>query len=144
MKEIGKKLQIKREAKGYTQASLARELGISTRMLQRYEEGLFPKYKSETIIGIDTLLGTNFVEMIYDKTIRPSEKNTIEVDLVKEYQLMKRNLIRAQATINILTVTMAEFISASKKKSIATISAELSKAISSEEDVLYSDWGKKQ
>ena len=76
--------------------------------------------------------------------ISESSGNTeINVDLAKELLIMKRKLIRAEATINILTVTMAEFISASKKKSIATISAELSKAISSEEDVIFSDWGKK-
>lgn len=71
-KEILKKA---REAKGYTQESMADALNISGRMYQRYEEGKFPKYKTDKIKNLDKLLGTNLYELIYDTTFPPLSKS---------------------------------------------------------------------
>lgn len=62
-------LQKARKHKGFTQEALAAELGITHRMIQRYEEGQWPKYKSKNIVAIDKLLGTNLNEIIYDKKV---------------------------------------------------------------------------
>lgn len=70
-------LKSARESKGYTQATLAAAIGISSRMLQRYEEGRFPKYKSDSIRKVDELLGTKLYEIIYD-TLVPHETNPEE------------------------------------------------------------------
>lgn len=59
-----------RTKSGYTQEVIAREIGISDRMYQRYESGKFPKYKGEAIEKLDKLLGTNLISILYDKTSR--------------------------------------------------------------------------
>jgi transcriptional regulator with XRE-family HTH domain len=61
-----------REAKGLTQEALAEKVGISHRMLQRYEEGKFPKYKGDGVRRIDDILGTNLCDIIYDKQVPPA------------------------------------------------------------------------
>lgn len=58
-----------RKAKGYTQGSLAKAMGISSRQIQRYEEGKFPEYKNENIDALDRLLGTTLSDIIYDKKV---------------------------------------------------------------------------
>lgn len=58
-----------RKAKGLSQEAMAEKLGLSMRMYQRYEDGNFPKYKSENIRAIDKLLGTNLCDIIYDTNV---------------------------------------------------------------------------
>lgn len=55
-----------RESKKLTQTDVANKLGLSLRMYQRIESGMFPKYKSETIKTIDDILGTSVYDIIYD------------------------------------------------------------------------------
>lgn len=62
-------LKLARESKGYTQQTLAERLGISSRMVQRYEEGVFPKYKSDNIKKIDDLLETKLYDILYDISV---------------------------------------------------------------------------
>lgn len=45
-----------RENKMLTQSAMAKKLGLSLRNYQRYEEGLFPKHKTDVILKIDQLL----------------------------------------------------------------------------------------
>lgn len=59
-------LKSSRAAKGFTQQDMADKIQLSLRMYQRYEEGLFPKYKSEQVRRLDELLETNLYDMIYD------------------------------------------------------------------------------
>lgn len=56
-----------RERKSLTQSQLADIVGVSERMIQRYEEGKFPKFKSEKIKKLDESLGINVSDIIYDK-----------------------------------------------------------------------------
>lgn len=58
-----------REAKGLTQTELAEKIGLSLRMYQRIEAGMFPKYKYDTIQQLDTILGTKLYDIIYDKNV---------------------------------------------------------------------------
>lgn len=76
--------------------------------------------------------------------IYPRVGKYMSVTLENEMLTMKQKIIRNEATIAVLRVTVEEFISSSKKKSIAIISAELQKAIASIEEGLYDQWGKKQ
>jgi len=55
-----------RENKMLTQQGMADKLGISLRNYQRYEEGLFPKHKTDIVIRIDDILGTNIYALVYD------------------------------------------------------------------------------
>jgi ribosome-binding protein aMBF1 (putative translation factor) len=60
-------IKLAREKKRLTQAQLAENLNISDRMVQRYEEGKFPKFKSENIKKLDDFLETNIYDILYDK-----------------------------------------------------------------------------
>lgn len=70
-KEIIKKA---RALKGLKQEEVANGIGVSHRMYQRYEEGKFPKFKSDKIQELDKFLDTNIYEILYDKknAITPS------------------------------------------------------------------------
>lgn len=105
-----------REGKGLTQAQLADIVEVSDRMIQRYEEGKFPKFKSEKIKKLDETLGTKIYDIIYDKKSsledhyierlieqiearrRDAEENAKKME--SHYQDMKAALERAQITIN--------------------------------------------
>jgi transcriptional regulator with XRE-family HTH domain len=63
-------LKLARENKGFTQEALAAMVDISGRMLQRYEEGSFPKFKSANIEKLDQVLGTNLYELLYDRKVQ--------------------------------------------------------------------------
>lgn len=79
-------LQSARKKKGLSQEALAAKIGISHRMLQRYEEGRFPKYKSDVVKRIDEVLGTNLYELIYESKGTAKETEDMPALLV---QLMK-------------------------------------------------------
>lgn len=66
-------LQSARKKKGLSQEALAAKIGISHRMLQRYEDGKFPKYKSNVVKKIDEVLGTSLYELIYESKTKDSE-----------------------------------------------------------------------
>ncbi len=55
-----------RELKRLTQSEVAEHVNLSLRAYQRFENGEFPKYKSEKIEAIDKFLGTSLYDMIYD------------------------------------------------------------------------------
>lgn len=57
-----------REAKKLTQTELGLRVGLGLRAIQKLENGLFPKYKSDSIEAIDRELGTNLYELIYAQT----------------------------------------------------------------------------
>lgn len=72
-KKAGEKLLDAREKKGWTQAVMAEKVGFSTKQLQKYEQGNFPKYNTSTIKTIDSLLGTRLYEEIYEQSVPLSE-----------------------------------------------------------------------
>lgn len=70
-----------REKKGMTQNQLGEAIGVGLRQIQNYETGKFPKYKKEPIYLIDSILGTNIGELIYEKKIHfNNEKPEVEAD----------------------------------------------------------------
>lgn len=105
-----------REQKGLTQAQLADIVGVSARMIQRYEEGKFPKFKSDKIKKLDELLGSRIYDIIYDnntdtdntyleKFIEQTEARRKDAEawaqkMEAHYNDMKAALEKAQLTIN--------------------------------------------
>lgn len=69
---------------------------------------------------------------------------TIEGDLPIIIGKMEEDLIRIDASMTILSVTLAEVISKTTGKAIGSVSVELSKAIDQEVDRLYLQLGKKR
>ena len=66
-----------RKRMGLRQEDVAQRLGITLRMYQRYEEGRFPKYKSDNIKQIDSLLGIKIYELIYDGKSNTDTTNNV-------------------------------------------------------------------
>ena len=64
MKEIGETLENARKAMRLTQTQAAEKLNVSERMYQRYEAGIFPKYKSDVIQRIDEVFHAHLHDMI--------------------------------------------------------------------------------
>lgn len=67
MKKPEQILKEAREKKGWTQTQLADQLGIGLRMYQKIEDGNFPKYKTDHVSTIDSLLGTSIYKIIYEQ-----------------------------------------------------------------------------
>lgn len=71
-KEIIKKA---REAKGLTQEAFAASIGLSPRTYQRYEEGVFPKYRTDTVRLVDKNLGTNIYDILYANKVQENPQD---------------------------------------------------------------------
>ncbi len=69
-----KVLKEARLKKGLTQSEVAELAGISLRNYQRFEDGMFPKYKSDTIGALDRILGIQIHDMIYDNLLSDPEE----------------------------------------------------------------------
>lgn len=128
-----------REAKKLTQSQLAENVGVSERMIQRYEEGKFPKFKSTKVKKLDGILGTQIYDKLYDRksdTIKDSDNEYLErlieeiearrsdaeataIKMESHYNDMKNALERAQVTINEILKPIKdqtqEILSSSKK-----------------------------
>jgi transcriptional regulator with XRE-family HTH domain len=72
-KEIGNILRKARGRKRLRQEDMAIRLGITSRQYQKYEDGTFPKYKTEHIRKIDEILGIQIYKLIYENV--PVESN---------------------------------------------------------------------
>lgn len=89
-----------RQARGYTQESLASAIGVTLRSIQNYEKGEFPKFRNDTIKAIDEKLGTNLYEAIYAaKDEKTPAKPGLDED-IDEYKRALR-IIAMQAEANL-------------------------------------------
>ncbi len=57
-----------------TQIEIAKSLDLSTKQLQNYSKGVFPKYKGENIKKLDELLKTAVYPMIYKRELKSENK----------------------------------------------------------------------
>lgn len=137
-----------REKKKYTQQDLADKLGITLRQYHKYESGVFPKYKSDNIKHIDTLLGTNLFEQIYEQfgqSISQVSEDPIEYvvgnPLFKE---LTAEIKQLKATVYILKVTVAQLAATSSKKEIGSVLAEMDQAIKESANSLFDEDKKNQ
>lgn len=89
-KEIIKKA---RAAKSLKQEDVANGIGVSHRMYQRYEEGKFPKFKSDKIQELDRYLDTNIYELLYDKKNTQSGIDQSSADFLAGQLAMAERLI---------------------------------------------------
>jgi phage repressor protein C with HTH and peptisase S24 domain len=63
--QVGAMLKAAMEAYPKTQLQLAEMLDISTKQLQNYGKGIFPKYKGSNIKALDEVLGTQAYNQLY-------------------------------------------------------------------------------
>jgi transcriptional regulator with XRE-family HTH domain len=56
-----------RAKRNLTQTELGALIGLGLRAVQKLEDGEFPKYKKDSIVAIDKVLGTNLYEQIYER-----------------------------------------------------------------------------
>jgi transcriptional regulator with XRE-family HTH domain len=101
-----------RQKKKLTQGELAAKLGITLRQYHKYESGAFPKFKSESIKQIDSILGTNIYELIYEQ--KTSNEIIISGTLEKILRSQDEKILRLEAYVEVYELTIAELLSASK------------------------------
>lgn len=101
-----------REKKKITQEDLAGKLGITLRQYHKYESGQFPKYKSEPIKQIDSILGTNLFELIYEQ----NDRDEIEISgsLENIIRSLDERILRLEANVEVYESTLASLLSESK------------------------------
>src|SRR5690242_7817513 len=66
---VGKALKLALSKHPQTQIQIGAQLGISTKLLQNYSNGIFPKYKGENIRALDKLLKTSFYTQLYESEL---------------------------------------------------------------------------
>lgn len=91
----------KREKKGFTQSEMADKIAAfiggtySLRQYQRLESGEFPKYKTDIIKTVESILNISVYDMIYDKNV---PRNTQAEETESQYNAPKGvTLIDTQA-----------------------------------------------
>ncbi len=135
-------LRIAREKKKYKQQDIADKIGISLRQYNKYESGAFPKYKSDSIKAIDSLLGTSLYELLYEQKGR---EDIVEFkNDVKHAQELTKSIKQLEATVYVLKVTVAQLAATSAKKEIGTVLVELDQAIREKANSLFDEDKKNQ
>lgn len=86
-------IKLARAAKRLKQEDVANGIGISHRMYQRYEEGKFPKFKSNKIQELDRYLDTNIYDLLYDKKTAQSGIDQSSADFLAGQLAMAERLI---------------------------------------------------
>lgn len=94
-----------RTDKGYTQQEMADKIGVSLRNYQRYEEGLFPKYKSGPIQDIDKVLNTDLYTAIYSGE-REEILETGDQELNSQYLARRRRIKNTSEEFRVALVTV--------------------------------------
>lgn len=105
-------LKAAREKKKLTQSDIAYKLGITLRQYHKYESGKFPKYKSEVIQKLDTILGTNLFESIYEQKV-PQEVR-VKGDIEGILRNHEEKILRLEAYVEVYETELAGILSESK------------------------------
>lgn len=135
-------LKSAREKKKLKQQDVADKIGVTLRQYNKYEAGAFPKYKSSNVRAIDTLLGTNIYELIYEQSGSEHEvKFEIDNNLFRE---LTKEMKQLKATVHILKVTVAQIAATQNGKAIGSMLVELDRAIDEESDRLFEEDKKNQ
>lgn len=73
---------------GWTQTQLGERVGLGLRAIQKLEDNMFPKFKRDSIIAIDKVLGTNLCELVYEQDIHiapnKGQKNPLDMTSLKK------------------------------------------------------------
>jgi transcriptional regulator with XRE-family HTH domain len=132
-----------REKKKLTQQEVADEIGMTLRQYNKYEAGEFPKYKSDNIKAIDTFLGINLYELIYEQKEEQGQPNRF-VNSLEHIKALTAEVKQLKATVHILKVTVAQIAATQNGKAIGSMLVELDRAIDEETDRLFEEDKKNQ
>lgn len=132
-----------REKKKYKQQDVADKIGITLRQYNKYESGEFPKFKTDSIKAIDQLLGTKLHELIYEQKEDQQVPVEFTADRDKLMIEMLKEIIRLNARVDTLTITLADIVSKVDKKAIAAVDAELTDSSNRRSEALLDEWKKK-
>lgn len=108
--DAGKIIKEARDQRGLTQEDIAKRLGISLRQYHKYENGEFPKYKTEMIKSLDAILGTQIYELIYEQEVRSRN-----VDLEELLSKSEERILRLEACIEVYESAIAGLMSKSSE-----------------------------
>jgi transcriptional regulator with XRE-family HTH domain len=132
-----------RERKKLKQQDVADKIGMTLRQYNKYEAGEFPKFKTDSIKAIDQLLGTKLYELIYEQKEARDESVHLTADRDKLIIEMLKEIIRLNARVDTLTITLADIVSKVDKKAIAAVDAELTDSSNRRSEALLDEWKKK-
>jgi transcriptional regulator with XRE-family HTH domain len=108
--DAGKIIKEARDQRGLTQEDIAKRLGISLRQYHKYENGEFPKYKTEMIKSLDAILGTQVYGLIYEQEVRSRK-----VDLEELLSRSEERILRLEAHIEVYESAIAGLMSKSSE-----------------------------
>lgn len=137
-KEVGKRLKTKREDTGLSPRKFAMGADVDPSQYSKMEKGVLPVTEN-TLEKLARKYRLDKTFILYGTIVPHGTEVNVELIL----RDLKENEIRQQGAINMLTVSLAELVSKQSGKSIAVVSSELQKAISSESDRLLVEWKKK-
>lgn len=132
-----------REKKKYKQQDVADKIGITLRQYNKYEAGEFPKFKTDSIKAIDSLLGTRLYELIYEQKGEHEDPVHFTADRDKLIIEMLKEIIRLTAKVDTLTITLADVVSKVDKKAIAAVDSVLTESSNRRSEALLDEWKKK-
>ena len=96
---LGQMLKIKRKEKGLTQGQVAKNIGVSTNTISKYERNIIANMGKEKVIGLSKLLDiptVAFIEAIYQL----ETNNELEQITPKEFQYEVKELLDKTFNIN--------------------------------------------
>lgn len=155
MQTIAEKIKKAREAKGFKQEALASAMAIllkktySVRQYQRLEGGEFPKFKTDVVKALDTVLDTNFHDIIYASRGNNSEANTgktihsFSSEAQKELSDHTIKLLRIEAHLEVYESAIAGLLSKDNKEFTKRV-GELRAAVREAFDRRYDEFVKKR
>ena len=132
--DAGKIIKEARDRRGLTQEDIAKRLGISLRQYHKYENGEFPKYKTEMIKSLDAILGTEIYALIYEQKV-----NSSQIDLEELLSKTQERLLRVEAYIEVYESALAGLMSESSEdfmKKVGELREQVIKAVNRRFDEL--------
>jgi len=132
--DAGKIIKEARDRRGLTQEDIAKRLGISLRQYHKYENGEFPKYKTEMIKSLDAILGTEIYALIYEQKV-----NSSKIDLEELLSKTQERLLRVEAYIEVYESALAGLMSESSEdfmKKVGELREQVIKAVNRRFDEL--------
>lgn len=93
-------LKTSREKRGWKQEDVSKKLGITLRQYQKYESGVFPKFKTQVVKKLDDLLGIKIHELIYEQKEQKTAANSPNIELLAAEDHKKfRGLVFARISL---------------------------------------------
>ena len=136
---IGKQIAISRKSKGLTQTELGEKVGVSIETIKKFEKGLIPKYKKDTIARIDKLLGTGFYALLYNET--PSVGDSMAFKTVIPKGKIDGLIVKSIAYNHVVLRSLAEILAVQRGQLVVAVLGDLEEAAMQEESLLLNALG---